>query len=31
MTERPVFVSKPDSIELVKEVFFKLQWHRNLD
>ena len=27
MTERPVFVSKPHGIELVKEVFFKLQWH----
>ena len=27
MTERPVFVSTPDSTELVKEVFFKLQWH----
>ena len=27
MAERPVFVPTPDSIELVKEVFFKFQWH----
>ena len=27
MAERPVFVPTPDSTELVKEVFFELQWH----
>ena len=27
MAERPIFVSAPDSNELVKEIFFQLKWH----
>jgi hypothetical protein len=27
MAERPIFVSTPDSDELVKEIFFQLHWH----
>ena len=27
MAERPIFVSLPDSGELVKEIFFQMRWH----
>jgi hypothetical protein len=27
MAERPIFVSRPESDELVKEVFFQIKWH----
>ena len=27
MAERPIFVSTPDSDELVKEIFFQIHWH----
>jgi hypothetical protein len=27
MAERPIFVSMPDSDELVKEIFFQIHWH----
>ncbi len=27
MAERPIFVPKPDSPELVKEIFFELKWN----
>lgn len=27
MAERPIFVSTPDSSELVKEIFFQITWH----
>lgn len=27
MAERPIFVSMPDSTELVKEIFFQIHWH----
>jgi hypothetical protein len=27
MAERPIFISMPDSDELVKEIFFQIHWH----
>src|SRR5437867_3035454 len=27
MAERPIFVSKPESDELVKEIFFQIKWY----
>jgi hypothetical protein len=27
MAERPIFVSKPESVQLVEEIFFQLKWH----
>src|SRR6266851_3119207 len=27
MAERPIFIPRPESDELVKEIFFQIKWH----